>query len=152
MFGVLGWRQIRDQFGGVVETERVRSRLNVVLEGGSVNCRTCRGACCESFSLPLCDIDPPSNDAMYWIKLHGREHMTPSGTAVSFECRCTALAADGRCLIYDNRPYVCQVYQPGSHDCLETVRVRRTPGQYKEIREGGDPARIHKMVTTVAEK
>lgn len=100
-----------------------------------MNCLTCRGACCESFALPLVDIRPPSRDALRWVALHGD---TEDGW-IRFDCRCTALNRGGLCAIYDTRPDVCRDYEPGCPDCYDAVRRRRTPDQYAEIREEGDP-------------
>jgi Fe-S-cluster containining protein len=104
-----------------------------------MNCLECRGACCESFSIPIADVKPPGPDERSWLELHG----TREGDSIAFECRCTALTADGRCSIYEGRPLVCVFYAPGGPDCLETVRRRRTPEQYQRIRGADDPESIH---------
>ncbi len=104
-----------------------------------MNCETCAGACCEEFSLPGVDVRPPGPDERRWLELHG----TRTGADVRFECRCTALTADGRCSIYSSRPMVCVTFEAGGKDCLDTVKRRRTPEQYAAIRGAGDPERIH---------
>ncbi len=78
---------------------------------------------------------PPGPDELRWLVLHGKR----DGPYLSLECKCSALTAEGRCGIYADRPMVCRVYQPGGADCLKTVKARRTPEQYQEIREDGDP-------------
>lgn len=105
-----------------------------------MNCERCRGACCESFSLPAITILSPTADARRWIELHGTNR---PGHMLHFECRCTALTAEGRCGIYETRPQVCRVFKAGGVDCLDTLRRRRTPEEYQAIREDGDPETIH---------
>jgi Fe-S-cluster containining protein len=107
-----------------------------------VKCLECRGACCESFSIPLSDIRPPGADERRWIELHGKK----GATHLEIEAPCTNLTADGRCCDYENRPLVCVFYMPGSPHCLDTVRKRRTPEQYQRIREAHDPKEIHGVV------
>lgn len=97
-----------------------------------MNCRVCRGACCESFERPAQAVTLMTPDIVEWVKLHDA-----SG-------RCTALTPTGRCGIYDDRPLVCRLFVPGGIECLETVRTRRTPGEYCLIREPHDPERIHR--------
>ena len=36
--------------------------------------------------------------------------------------KCENLGADGKCIIYDDRPDVCKEYKPGSEQC-ETARA-----------------------------
>lgn len=104
-----------------------------------MNCETCAGACCESFAIPASDLRPPGLDERVWIELHGKR----DGRYLIFETRCTALTPGGRCAIYDDRPNVCRVFEPGGHDCLATVRARRTAAQYAAIRGPADPPTIH---------
>lgn len=104
-----------------------------------MDCRACRGACCESFSLPAPMVKVPPPDGKRWLELHA----TKDGPLLEFECRCTKLKADGSCGIYDDRPDVCRVFRPGGPGCLETVRKRRTTEQYTTIRGPQDPPRIH---------
>lgn len=89
-------------------------------------CELCRGACCESITLPL----PANPDHAQWLALHGR----PSGEgAVRLECQCRQLK-NGKCAIYEERPQVCRDYEPGSRACLSTVVLRR-PGNARAIFE-----------------
>lgn len=104
-----------------------------------MRCEICRGACCESFSMPRADLRPPGPDEWRWLELHA----TSRGASLEFECRCTKLTPAGRCSIYSDRPEVCRTFMPGGPDCLEMVRNRRTPEQYAAIREPQDPERIH---------
>jgi len=104
-----------------------------------VNCEACRGACCESFYIPIADVRLPSNDARRWFELHGRA----SDGQLEIEARCTALTREGRCAIYKDRPDMCWMFEPGGPDCLDTVRRRRTPDQYAVIRGPEDPPTIH---------
>ena len=106
-----------------------------------MKCDVCRGACCESFSLPVEALrGVPNPDAMRWVELHATK---PAGD-LRFECRCTALTTEGRCGIYETRPNVCRIFTPGGLDCLETVLARRSAEDYERIREEGyDPKRIH---------
>lgn len=103
-----------------------------------MNCLVCRGACCESIELDL-GFHPPNPDSERWIKLHGVE----KNGKISFEAKCLKLTSNGTCEIWEDRPLVCELYIAGSHQCLETVRERRTPEQYLLIREEEDPSEIH---------
>lgn len=102
-----------------------------------MNCLECKGACCETFEIPA---EPgPLDDASRWLALHA----TPTaGDHLSFECRCTALGADGRCTIYHLRPQVCRTYEPGGVDCLRTVKARRSPEEFQKIRGEEDPVTL----------
>ena len=100
-----------------------------------MNCLTCRGACCETIVIPLSD----HADTNRWVTLHG----VAVGEKVALDCRCSALTGGGECSIYDDRPELCRTYLAGGKECLETVRARRTPVQYAEIRGAEDPERIH---------
>lgn len=112
-----------------------------------MNCLECKGACCESFALPKASLplalgrEAADPDTRRWLELHATQDWEPE--YVSLECRCTMLGADGLCKTYDTRPLMCRVFAPGCRECLETVRLRRTPEQYAAIREAGDPERVH---------
>ena len=108
-----------------------------------MKCQECRGACCETFELPMIDIRPPSEDAMAWIMLHGRA-ITEDPIRLRFACRCTALTDAGACGIYNDRPHVCQDMPVGGAECLGYVRDSRTPDEYTRIRDDDDPPTIHK--------
>ena len=40
----------------------------------------------------------------------------PLGDRKFWRCDCTALGADGRCTVYERRPALCRLYEPGSDD------------------------------------
>jgi Fe-S-cluster containining protein len=110
-----------------------------------VKCAECRGACCQSFSLPAIHILAPTADARRWVELHAATvHQTlRHGQILEFETPCTKLTGEGSCGIYDTRPQVCREYRPGGVECLATVKARRSPEQYAAIRDEGDPLTIH---------
>ena len=96
------------------------------------NCIVCRGACCETFSIPL-SFKEPKDDVSRWLRLHGNKNERHS---LEFECRCTVLSPEGTCLIYEDRPNVCKVYPAGGRDCLSTLKARRTPEEIEKILNG----------------
>ena len=87
-------------------------------------CDLCRGACCESWLVPV-DGEGPAKE---WLLARGRQ-IKPR--TVEVETVCPQLR-DGRCSIYATRPKVCELYRVGGPVCRETVR-RRRPGQAAEI-------------------
>jgi Fe-S-cluster containining protein len=99
-----------------------------------MRCDICKGACCESFILQreiLSELDKLfAFEGGRWLRLHASE----SG---EFECPCTALSNEGRCIIYEDRPTTCKIFEVGGADCIKTVRARRT--NYAAIMEEGDP-------------
>ena len=107
-----------------------------------MKCYKCRGACCETFSLPLTDLRPPGADARRWVMLHGQT-IDDGVLRVEFECACTVLSENGSCSIYSDRPQVCRDMTVGGDECLHLVRTRRSPSQYAVIREEIDPLTIH---------
>jgi Fe-S-cluster containining protein len=104
-----------------------------------MDCLECRGACCEDFHLTI--RVPEGPDAQRWLELHAVhiDSRKPGPPQLRFDCRCTALTTDGRCGIYLDRPVQCRLFQPGSPDCLDTVRRRRTRQDYRRIRGEHDP-------------
>ncbi len=97
-------------------------------------CFRCRGACCEEFILPLDAIEVRRDaDAKRWFQLHGSLLIGPR---IHFECKCTQLTDEGKCSIYETRPDVCKVLEPGSEACLNVVRRRRTEVEYEYIKTG----------------
>lgn len=114
-----------------------------------MKCSVCRGACCESVVIPLAPMRKACDrDDIRWLLLHGRkvesaEQGGTGGHGLELEARCTKLDADGRCGIYDERPMVCRLFPAGGPDCLDTVRRRRSPEEYAQIRDADDPPRIH---------
>lgn len=107
-----------------------------------MDCLKCRGACCETFWLRLGDVPAPSADVRRWVLLHGKT----SAGFVEFTCWCRELTDEGLCRIYDERPAVCRDARPGAADCLEAVRARRTPAEYREIRDAEDPETLEGAV------
>lgn len=106
-----------------------------------MKCSECRGACCESVLVPL---PPPAPDRARWLALRG------IGLVAGFHefpVRCTALTDAGRCGIYEDRPVLCRVYEPGGADCLQTVQLRRTPDDYQRIRDVTDPPTLPPLQT-----
>lgn len=101
-------------------------------------CDRC-GACCEEFFLPAAHVFATDSDHGRWLRLHANIARETWGEEMRFECKCTALTAEGKCGIYNERPEMCREFEPGSNDCVETVRRRRTPEQYARIRGEGDP-------------
>ena len=65
------------------------------------------------------------------------------GERLALRCRCSALTDAGSCEIYTARPTICRAFEAGGPDCLETVRLTRTPAEYAQIRDPGDPVSIH---------
>lgn len=104
-----------------------------------MKCSEC-GACCESFSLPVVEAipitnDPRQQDLNRWFRLHASD----DGERLTFECKCTMLTRKGLCAIYDRRPDVCRNFQRGGPECLATIKERRTPEDYQRIRDKDDP-------------
>ena len=118
-----------------------------------MNCRECRGACCESFTAEI-QMVPPHRDSQRWlelhathIELHNRIDQPFTGKKLTFECRCVALTSDGQCSIWETRPMVCELFIAGSKDCLKTVKARRTPEDYQRIRGEDDPPTLERILS-----
>lgn len=96
-----------------------------------MDCRVCRGACCESMTIAL---NIPDTDEGRWIALHAIGGGTNS-KAVTFEVRCTALTEEGQCRIHgwDERPVMCDVFPVGGPGCLEAIATRRTAEEAARI-------------------
>lgn len=84
---------------------------------------------------------PADDDTGRWLSL--RVVGPNDGPRLALRCRCSELTDDGRCGIYDTRPEICKRYEAGGAECLETVRLTRTPAEYERIRDSDDPAQIH---------
>ena len=84
-----------------------------------LNCRKCRGACCESIIL---DISAYDADEQKWFAFHGR---LIDSDHVELETPCIQLQKDGTCGVYDQRPFVCRGYPLGGPGCLRTILRRR---------------------------
>jgi len=110
-----------------------------------MRCDICSGACCESLIIPaFVQPDPASpskviNEINQWLSLHGQ--IVPD-KGIELEAPCSWLK-DGGCQNYEDRPLPCVMYISGGEDCLETVRTRRTPEQYQEIRNENDPKTLN---------
>lgn len=103
-----------------------------------MNCQECRGACCETMLVPNEQSDP---DTELWLGLRVVGPM--DGERLALRCKCSALTEGGACEIYQARPMICRAFEAGGADCLETVRLTRTPEEYARIRDEDDPAEIH---------
>lgn len=88
-------------------------------------------------------MQPPNRDAQRWLELHAT--VENFGPKLTFECRCTKLTSEGRCGIWEDRPMVCELFIAGGKQCVDTVRLRRTPEQYQLIRGEDDPLTIHEV-------
>lgn len=107
-----------------------------------MKCAECQGACCESITIERADL--LFADSRRWIKLHNIDiedfaHSVVGDSKIHFDSPCRELTAGGACNIYVKRPQVCRLYQAGSPDCIDTVRKRRTPEEFQQIREEADP-------------
>ena len=86
-------------------------------------CALCRGACCE------CVLQKPgkTDDLAWW---DARGEATPFGYMLLTRCR--HLTFTGKCAIYEERPFACEVFLPGCAECREVVK-RRRPARAAEI-------------------
>ena len=71
-----------------------------------------------------------------WLSYHGN---IVEGKGIELETPCQKLTKEGSCGVYETRPLPCMSYIAGGEDCLETVRTRRTPEEYRLIRDDNDP-------------
>jgi Fe-S-cluster containining protein len=93
-------------------------------------CEICGGACCEAVTL---DITPfaQSSDFVRFLEFRSVPQIREVDGKQSvnmrmFEAKCLMLK-DGRCCVYDHRPKMCQMFEPGGPNCQTTVTARRTP-------------------------
>ncbi len=76
-------------------------------------CRECGGKCCQYFCF---QIDEPDSfeefDDIRWFLLHEdiTVHVDEGDWYISIANRCKALAEDGRCKLYEDRPLICRRY------------------------------------------
>ena len=91
-------------------------------------CKLCRGACCEAIQIP----DTGNRDLDRWVGLHQPKSIARVLNAMILPTRCRALV-DGKCSIYDSRPHVCVVYEPGGNSCRDTVNRGRSPSKAARI-------------------
>ncbi len=99
-------------------------------------CELCGGACCEAITL---DITPfaQSSDFIRFIEFRSVPQVREvegkqSVNMRMFEARCLMLK-NGRCCVYDCRPQMCQVFEPGGDSCRSTVMARRSVDQAQKI-------------------
>ena len=103
-----------------------------------MKCSECRGACCEQLILPVAN-DQATLD---FLAVRGQVLLdNRAAPGVRLECPCPKLTDEGRCGIYELRPVICSTYKAGGPACLEAVRRRRPPEDFRRIREEGDPER-----------
>lgn len=99
-------------------------------------CEICGGACCEAVTL---DVTPfaQSSDFVRFLEFRSLPQVREVDGKQSvnmrlFDARCLMLKG-GRCCVYDQRPLMCQIFEPGSQNCRSTVTARRTPEQAQSI-------------------
>ena len=88
-------------------------------------CQQCGGKCCKTLLLPVNAIDGQ------WL-CATRGASVKGGVLIDSPCR--HLDSDGKCAIYDARPYQCRQYQPGGEACNAT---REAVGEGKGGLRGG---------------
>lgn len=90
-------------------------------------CRLCQGACCKFFILKR--DSGYSDDYWRWVQLHSdrcnEDH-------AQFNIPCKALQ-NGKCVIYDTRPFVCQMFPVGGPDCRAIVNKTHHKHMAKRI-------------------
>lgn len=105
-----------------------------------MKCYECQGACCETIHLDLNLRD----EEIPWVMLHS---VSATGTdrfdSFELNARCSELnKVTGACNIHEERPLICEFFVAGSKDCLDTVKKRRTPEEYQQIRDDSDPKEL----------
>jgi Fe-S-cluster containining protein len=103
-----------------------------------MKCYECQGACCETIILELRWM-PPSPATVEWLAVHS---INVDGDSYELPYRCQMLDTNGSCKIHSDRPLVCELYIPGGEHCLDTVKKRRTPEEYQQIRDDSDPKEL----------
>lgn len=101
-------------------------------------CDACRapGNCCSGFALSLtfsreswkhdADKEMAERGLPFFAKSPVIETISDAGGAVVVRFGCNKLGEDGRCSDYENRPILCQTYEPASDPlCAEYVRQLR---------------------------
>jgi hypothetical protein len=89
-------------------------------------CATCKGACCESFAIPL--PPDPGPDVVRWLGYRGEIHHR----ALRIELPCSMLS-DGACTIWTSRPQPCRDYLVGGSACRDAIAARRPSPQREHI-------------------
>lgn len=91
-----------------------------VNEGRHPACELCRGACCETLSVPL-NVGTLSNDSRRYFRMRGRIE----GSTLRLDAPCQALTGEGTCGVYSTRPQGCKDYVVGGDACVAAVRAQR---------------------------
>ena len=84
-----------------------------------MQCSTCGAKCCRYFCF---EIDEPDDvdefEDIRWYLLHEGTtvHVDEGDWFISIANKCTALAEDNTCSIYDNRPLICRKYSQSTCD------------------------------------
>ena len=94
-------------------------------------CDLCRGACCEDLVFPAAGLTEQTR-AFLEVRGVARVQLTRVHQGIAFPVPCQHLA-DGRCAIYESRPFVCALYAAGGEACRETVKRRRSPEEAARI-------------------
>ena len=78
-----------------------------------VTCSSCQACCCSLEVMLLTDTGVP--DRHVYVDEYGKE------TMLRFDDGwCSALDRDSlMCSIYENRPWVCRIFEMGSTECIE---------------------------------
>lgn len=79
----------------------------------------CHGECCKGIFFPM----PVDSDSRAYFLRHG--HVVPEMNAIYLPARCKALANDGSCMDYENRPRICRDYAVGCPACVLTQRLAK---------------------------
>jgi Fe-S-cluster containining protein len=90
-------------------------------------CEVCEGTCCKGLMLDLTQNMSP--DEKRWMALHGYDKTKRA----EFKIVCSALK-EGRCSIYDTRPWVCKAFPVGGKECLYVVKLWN-PEKYDAVVE-----------------
>lgn len=78
-----------------------------------ITCSNCEACCCSLEVMLLTDTGVP--DRHVYVDKYGKE------TMLRFDDGwCSALDRDTlMCSIYENRPWVCRIFEMGSNECIE---------------------------------
>jgi Fe-S-cluster containining protein len=92
-------------------------------------CEICGGACCEAVTLDITSL-AQSSDFTRFLEFRSVPQVREVDGKLNvsmrlFDAKCLMLK-DGRCCVYDQRPLMCQLFEPGSQNCRTTVTARRT--------------------------
>lgn len=107
-----------------------------------MKCVVCRGACCQEITIEVHSGVAFPGAMVEWLEARGVAADKPPNAFI-VPSRCPQLTVEGLCGCHDDKPLVCAMMPVGGDDCLGSVRRLRTPEQYREIRDEGDPETIH---------